>query len=59
VEALNLQKPGHLHLGQIDVGSDHDDVHIIGTYVSRYTGHEFTSCTATSDWMKWDAPYHM
>jgi len=59
VEALFLQEPSHLHIGQIDTGSDHNDVHIIGTYVDRYTGHVFSSRTATNEWMEWDATSHM
>ena len=59
VEALILQEPNHLPMDQIDAGSDHDDVHIIGINVDRYTGHEFSSCTATSGWMEWDATSHI
>lgn len=32
-----------------------DDVHIIGSHVERYTGHFFSSHTATNEWMAWDA----
>jgi hypothetical protein len=59
VENLILQEPSHLLTGQIDAETDPDDVHIIGTYVERYTGREFSSCAATSEWMEWDATSHM
>ena len=59
VGALILQEPSHLPMSQDDAGSDHDDVHIIGTYVERYTGHEFSSYAANSEWMEWNAMSHM
>jgi hypothetical protein len=59
VETLILQEPSHLCTGQIDAETDPDDVHIIGTCVERYTGREFSSCAATSEWMEWDATSHM
>ena len=59
VEALILQEPRHLLMDQADAESDHDDVHIVGTYVERYTGHEFSSHAATNLWMEWDAVSHM
>jgi hypothetical protein len=58
VEALILQKPGHLE-GEPGAESNHGDVHIVGAHVERYTGYEFSSCTATSWWMAWDATSHM
>ena len=54
VGALILQEPSH-----IGAGLDLDDVHIIGSYVERFTGREFTSCAATREWMEWDATSHM
>jgi hypothetical protein len=59
VEALILQEPSHLLIDQADAESDHDDVHIIGANMERYTGCEFSSRTATSCWMEWDAGSHM
>ena len=48
VEALILQKPKNLLTDQADSESDHGDVHIMGEDMEKYTGHEFTSCTATN-----------
>ena len=59
VEALILQELSHLPMGQINAGPDHDDVHIIGISMDRYTGHQFSSSTVTSEWMEWDATSHM
>jgi hypothetical protein len=58
VEALILQKSGHLE-GEPGAESNHGDVHIVGAHVERYTGYEFSSRTATSWWMAWDATSHM
>ena len=46
-------------MDQNDAGSDHEDVHIIGTNMDRYTEHEFSSFTVASEWMEWDAISHM
>jgi len=51
VGALILQKPRHLLIGEPDVESDHGDVHIEGANMDRYTGHEFSSCGATNQWI--------
>ena len=59
VEALILQKPNHLFRSPADVESDHDDVHIIGMHVEKYTGLEFSSHVATGGWVEWDATSHM
>jgi len=59
VEALILQKPRQLPMGEPDAESDHGDVHIVGANVDRYTGHQFSSRGATGWWMDWDAMSHM
>ena len=59
VEALILQEPRHLLMDQADAEPDDNDVHVVGAYVERYTGHEFSSRAATNWWMEWDAVSHM
>ena len=58
VGAFILQETNNPSVSQRDAELDHDDVHIIGTHVERYTGHEFPSHTYTSEWMAWDATSH-
>jgi hypothetical protein len=54
IGALILQEPNHL-TDQREAGPDDDDLQIIGRYVEPYTGRDFSSCTATNEWMEWDA----
>ena len=44
-----------------ELGSDLDDgdVHVVGTHMEKYTGHEFSPRRATDWWMEWDAESHM
>lgn len=58
VEALILQKPGHLLMGEQGSESDNEDI-IVGAHMEKYTGHEFSSRTATNWWVEWDAMSHM
>lgn len=59
VEALVLQQPSYLLANQADAEPEHDDVHVIGTHVEKYTGHKFSSYVATCEWMEWDATSHV
>jgi len=56
---LILQQPGHPLAHKPDAESDHDDHQVVGANMERYTGCEFSSCTATNSWMDWDATSHM
>ena len=48
VEALILQEPTHLPMDQVDTGSDHNDVQIVGSHIEKYTRCEFSSQAATN-----------
>ena len=58
VGTLVLQEPGHL-MGEQDAKLDDGDMHIVGENIERYTGHQFSSCAATTWWMEWDAMSHV
>lgn len=51
---LILQGPNNL-TDQREAMPEDDDLRIIGSHVERYTGRNFSSCTATNEWMSWDA----
>jgi hypothetical protein len=56
VGALILREPSHI-IGDWEsrpVDDNDDDVHIIGPFMGKYTGCDFSSCTATNEWMEWD-----
>ena len=55
---LILQQSRHPLAHEPDADSDHNDHQIVGANMERYTGHEFSSHTATNSWMDWDASSH-
>jgi len=56
---LILQQPRNPLAYKPDAESDHDDHQVVGADMERYTGREFSSCTATNSWMDWDATSDM
>ena len=59
VADLILQQPRNPLAQKPDAASDHDDHQVVGAKMERFTGHNFSSHTATTSWMNWDATTHV